>query len=550
MRIFRLVILSASLLVSIGAHAAPASAAKARPRLLLVLVFDQMRADYLLRFESRFLPARTAGGGVGGFRYLMSEGSYYPYAEYGHLQDMTCPGHAALLNGTLPYASGIATNRWWDYSRHKYVYCAEDAEFPTVGATPKNEHVGTSPRAMIGSSLGDELKLSGYPSKVISVALKDRSAIMMGGKSADLALWLDGDSMNWVSSRYYLRDGKLPEWMARINQAMAARKGQKVPWNPGGKPTGYNTDLTKGGKLALTGEYGKLDTYAYPFGQQLTAEMAETVLDTYKLGQGKDATDLLAVSFSSFDYVGHDFGPNSPEMEEMIVSADRMVSRVLNHVRKRLPGGLKDVVVALSADHGVAPLPEWVKSLRTDTGRIDENAARETVEARLRDRFGSTGNDRGWIEYLYDLHVYLSREAAEKNKIPLGSLIEEARAGFAAIPGVAYIVTSTDLAANRLLPGLAGKQAQQGYFEGRSGDLLLMPKPFWMTSGDGTEHITGYTYDRMVPLILAGAGVRAGGARPERAAIVDLAPTLAFLARVLPPALSEGRVLSEALLTK
>jgi hypothetical protein len=194
----------------------PLAQYRKRPKLVLVLVIDQFRADYLTRFESRFLPAEK-GGTVGGFQYLMSKGAYFPFGQYDLLQNMTGPGHATILTGAYPYLSGISLNYWFDSTKNEKVYCAQDDGSKTIEVVPPSANVGTSPKNLLGTTVGDELKNAGFPSRVFSVALKDRAAIFMGGHRADAAFWFDSGLYQWASSQFYFPKGKLPDWIKHSN---------------------------------------------------------------------------------------------------------------------------------------------------------------------------------------------------------------------------------------------------------------------------------------------------------------------------------------------
>ncbi|MGZ3687882.1 MAG: alkaline phosphatase family protein, partial [Bdellovibrionota bacterium] len=354
----------AAILLTNLTYAAPRPAAHAaggagtpRPKLIFMIVIDQFRADYLTRFEKRFLPPRSQGGDVGGFRYLMTQGAYYPFAQYDLLQSMTCPGHATVLTGAYPYQAGIPANDWFDPETLQRVYCAEDPTQATVGAETTDPHLGTSPKNLIADTVGDELKNAGIPSRVVTVALKDRAAIMMGGHRADLALWMDPGSHHWVSSKFYLPDGKLPGWVVHLNETLDQHKGEAITWDYPGPGSGLSTEKYFPHKA----DFGTRESMAMPLGVDLTETAAERAFEAFKLGQGA-GTDLFAVSFSSHDYVGHQFGPNSREMEEMTVAEDFAISQLLNMVREKVPGGLKNTVVILTGDHGIPPIPETAQA--------------------------------------------------------------------------------------------------------------------------------------------------------------------------------------------
>ncbi|MCM2279978.1 MAG: alkaline phosphatase family protein [Oligoflexia bacterium] len=512
-----------------------------KPRLIVVLVVDQFRADYLTRFQTRFLPARGKDGALGGYNYLMSEGAYFPFAEYGTLQCMTGPGHAMILSGAYPYQMGVPLNGWFDEVTRQTTYCVQDKDHPIVGSDSK---LGVSPRHFRGNTLGDELKNAGYPSRVVTLALKDRSAIFMGGHRADLALWFDSSAFRWVSSSFYLPEKKLPRWIEELNAGLAARKGQPHRWASDGK---NSTGLTLGARaFEHQAQFGDKETLSWPLGIELTEAAALKALDAFKLGQGP-ATDVFAVSFSSHDYLGHRFGPNSPEMEEMTVAEDRAISRFLNHLRAKLPGGLKDALIVLTADHGVPPSDSWLASARHPAGKIDGKALRARMEARLTEKFGDPAGG-SWIAFHADLNWSLAPEAAASSKAGRAALEAEIKAVALSEPGIAFAFTRSEHAERKLPPGLLERQILNTYVPGRSGDVVAIPRAFYSLfhEKDPFDHMSGYTYDRMVPLVISGSRIRKG-VYAARADVIDIAPTLSFLTGVLAPASSEGRVLSEIL---
>lgn len=545
-----------------GSAAAPAatqvSPGQTRPKLILSLVIDQFRADSLMRHRARFLPARGTNGEVGGFEYLLREGAYYPYAEYEYLQNMTGPGHATVLTGSYPYQNGVPLNFWFDPKTLQYQYCAEDTAFKTVGASPKSTHVGTSPHNLRGTTVGDELKGAGYPSQVISIALKDRSAIFMGGHRADLALWWDGEVNHWVSSTFYLPDGKLPAFVEKLNDEIKRRwEGKSTTWElPPAASTGHSLKdpmaLMEHGNASNLGGITFPHTVAFdsrgflatPEGVSLTVEATLKALDHYQLGRGK-GTDLLAVSISSHDYLSHAFGPNSREMEEMTLREDKALSQLFNALQKKVPGGLDQVVITLTADHGGPANPDWLKANRVDAGRINEKQLQETLNKRLNDRFGKPSEGE-WIPVARDFNFFFNHPAIQKKKLDLAAFEAIGVEVLSAEPGAAQVIKRTDLQAKRWPAGRFGRVTELTFFDGRTGDLNILPKPFYQLNDDTVNHLTNYAYDRTVPLILAGFGIRKG-VYAQTVKVVDLAPTLTFISGTMPPALSEGRVLHEAL---
>jgi hypothetical protein len=486
-----------------------------RPKLIVAIVIDQFRADYLTRFESKFLPAkggnRKSDTAIGGFNYLMEKGAYFPFAEYEVLQNMTCPGHATILTGSLPYANHIPLNDWYDAKTGKMVYCSDDANFPLIGATGN----GVAPTRLAATTVGDELKNSGRTSKVVTVSLKDRAAVMLGGHRADLAMWFDEKSWQWISSKYYLPSGELPAWLTELNSKVL----KTIPEDT---------------KKAL----------ATPTGNDVTVDAAIEAAKAFKLGQGKD-TDVLAISFSSHDILGHHVGPNSDQMEPMTLSEDKNLARLFSSLNKTVPGGIENVTIVLTGDHGMAPDVEYSTNAKLTAGKIDQVDIMKSANPLLAKKFGKP--DHGdWILATHSFNLYMNHEALSEKKDGGKEVIAAVKAMLMTEPGVEGVVTSTDYVDGTLPPGMYRNQIMNSYVPGESGDLIIIPKAFFMEIHDFDTHMTGYSYDRSVPLLLKGAHLKAG-VYSTKAHVTDLAPTLSFLLGVLPPSHNEGRVLSEAI---
>lgn len=506
-----------------------------KPKFVLVIVIDQFRADYLTRFEKKFLPP-TKSGDVGGFRFLMENGAYYPWATYDILQSMTGPGHATVLTGSYPYQTGIPVNDWYDVIRNQPVYCVEDTSLPTVGAQPNDPHIGTSPRKLMGSTFGDELKNDDRQARVFSVSIKDRAAILLGGHRADLALWLDHSSFQWVSSRFYLPSGELPKWLTAYNQELTKIKGTPYDWSE-------STD--DAGSFTHNAKKGSYESLCYPFGVELTGSIAEKLINEYDLGHGA-STDVLAMSFSSHDYLGHEYGPNSPELEALTLAEDRTISSVLNTIRKRMPHGLDDVTIALTADHGTPNEPEFMNARGFDSGHISEKKVGDEIEKFLSAKFGKPAGAASYIAHFESLNMFFNRAVLEQKKLSLETVEALVKTELMKNPAINHVVTSSEYDQAKLPPGVFARQIQHTYFKGHSGDIIAIPKPFYFSGEHSVTHMTGYNFDRTVPLILFGRPFKSGRYANE-AAVIDLAPTLSFITNVMPPALSEGRVLNEAL---
>ncbi len=529
-----------------ASDAAEEASRRRRPRLVVVVVFDQLRADYMARFGERFLPPRGESGEPGGFRYLMETGAFYPLAAHQTLQGMTCPGHANISTGSWPARHGIALNSWVDPDTGAKTYCTFDPASPLVGPAEVKAGEGASPRALRGPTLGDEFKGSGRGSRVASVGIKDRGAIVLGGFGADAVLWFDDESGGWVTSRFYAPDGSLPPWIAPVNARLAQERGQEltVSVSPEGGPP---WKVKSGSEEAL----------ASPWGNAITVEAVEAAIDGLQLGQPRastgpegaqapgEVTDVLMVSFSSLDKVGHSVGPDDPRLSDQMVDSDRALARLLRTLEAKVPGGLSEVVVAVTGDHGVSPLPEVLRAQRVEVEVIDEKEVATALDAGLKARFGEAKGG-GWVVGMKYFHVVLNRASIKASKLDIAEVEREAARLLAATPGFIGALTATDIRERRLPGGLLERQVLNGWVPGRSGDVVGISKAHAIPKGAPANHITGMSYDRYVPLIIGGFGIRPG-LYPEAAEIVDLAPTLAFIGGVLPPPLSEGRVLSECL---
>lgn len=536
--ILSLMLAFAVLLTNFTEAQAVAPFSKSRPKLILLLVVDQFRADYLLRFEGRFQE--------NGFKFLMHQGAYYPYGQYDILQSMTGPGHATISTGAYPYQMGIPSNTWFDYVTQQKVYCVEDASEPLIGALKQDPHAGTSPKNLWATTFGDELKNAGYPSRIVSVSLKDRAAILLGGHRADLALWFDANNFNWVSSRYYLHNDQLPDWVVAHNSSLKARPSSV--WASDGAGSGFST--VSGFSHPV--KWGDPDSLATPLGVELTEQMALRALDQYKLGQGK-STDVLTVSFSTHDYAGHRYGPNAREMEELTVAEDASVARILGHLKKTLPGGLDDVVVVLTGDHGMPTASDYTAENHEPGGRLSEadlsRAINEALEARFGTRKGNHAPEK-WVAYVSDLAFYLDHSLIAQKKLKLAEVQSAAKNSILQRLGVAHIVSAAayeEKSPSAVLPGMFERQLAHTFIPQRSADLIVVPRPYFMAgNADAVSHHTSYAYDRTVPIILFGNSFKKG-VYSQAAQVIDIAPTLSFISGTIPPAATEGRVLSEAL---
>ncbi|MBC7465413.1 MAG: alkaline phosphatase family protein [Bdellovibrio sp.] len=496
------------------------------PKLVVVIVIDQFRADYLTRFKDKFIKPKTKGE-IGGFQFLMSEGAYYPFAEYDVLQSMTCPGHAMISTGSYPVMMGIPLNDWYDRKTKKMRYCAEDDEF------------GISPRALKTTTVGDELKNAGYKSKVIGIALKDRSAVMLAGHRADLALWMDYKTFTWRTSDYYTKN--LPPWVLGLNKKLQADATTEKTWSATGpgnglsdtNSTGFQKKFKPNTKLGLSLNYGV----------QVSFDAATEALKSENLGHGP-ATDILALSLSTHDMLGHLFGPNAREVEELTIYEDQQIAKFLKTLKKHMGSSFKDVVVVLTADHGVAPSTDYAQKSKLSSGKLDYLDLYKKIYSHLNNKFGTSSKGE-WIAASHSFQFYINQVVLDEKKLKKADVEKEFQIALQDLPGVFAVATASDIQNGQYPPGFLAEQLKKQYIPGISGDVIIIPRPFFMEKDENfATHMTGFSYDRMVPLVLFGKNIQPA-VHPEQVHIVDLAPTLSFLLGVLPPATSSGRVLKE-----
>lgn len=541
----------------------------ARPRLVVLISIDQFRGDYLTRFADLFLPAET-GAEVGGFRWLMERGAWYADAHHDHLPLYTGPGHSVLLTGAPPYESGIVGNSWFDRELDggRRRYCVEDPASPLVGVegggAAAGRRPGISPVTLRVDTVGDELKMAtGGRARVWGLAMKDRAAVLMAGHLADGALWFDEESGRWISSRWYRPDGTLPAWVAAWNASRPADAwfGKEwrlsVPaaalarlWTPRGtwaaEPPGFGSGFPHRLPSTPPGKPGA-DYYSAfattPYGNDFVFATARELVGHEQLGR-HDTPDLLAINLSSNDYIGHAFGPDSPEVLDATVRTDRQLADFFGFLAGAVPGGLGRVVVAVTADHGVAPLPSAAAEARLPAGTYDEGALRTAAESALAAAYGPGP----WVKALVETYLYLDLAALEAHGIARDEAEETAAAALAAQPGIYAAYPRSRVLEGRLPRTAIAAAVERSFHPRAAGDVVIVPDPFW-TPGSGTPlgttHGSPYAYDTFVPLLLAGPGIRPGRVT-ARVSTLDLAPTLADILGILPPAGSEGRILPGA----
>jgi predicted AlkP superfamily pyrophosphatase or phosphodiesterase len=486
-----------------------------RPTLVLAIVVDQFRYDYLSRFGAEF---------DGGLKRLLDEGAVFTNANYDAAPTVTAIGHSTILSGATPSVSGIAGNAWFERSEGKNVQSITDENVMPLGGT-----AGASPKRLLVSTIGDELKISGKGGKVYGVSLKDRSAILPAGRMADGAFWFDGMSGTFVSSTWYF--DALPAWAADFNAAKHADRFA-------GQVFGAETMPAAGPDL-----YGAID--ASPYADQLVLDFALTVLESEQLGTDAQ-TDVLSVSFSAMDYVGHANGPDSPLIREMALTVDDRIGELIAAAERQ--AGRRNVLVVFTADHGVAPVPEQNVEKQLPGGRYNSRAEREAVEAALDAAFGAGD----YIEAASDFGYYLKREPVPGQTLAYADIERVAADTLRKQPQVARVYTRSELAAGLVNGDVIDRRVRNGFNTEHSGDVLAVHDPNWLGGGGGpgggTNHGTPYSYDTHVPVIFWGPrNLVRPGQYHDYAAVNDIAPTLATQLGIAQPSGVTGRVLSEML---
>jgi arylsulfatase A-like enzyme len=448
-----------------------------------------------------------------GLDRLLTRGAVFSNAYYQHFPTVTAIGHSTFMSGATPAISGIVGNDWFDRETGKSVTSVSDEAVRILGGPGEG---GASPHRLLVSTVGDELKISDNgKSRVIGISMKDRSAILPSGHMADAAFWFDHKTGRFISSTYYF--SKLPAWASDFN-------------------AGHPADHYKGAHW-MSGHFDQSDEKLYaavydsPFGNELVEAFAERAVEAEKLGQ-RGVTDLLAISFSSNDAVGHALGPDSPEVHDISVRTDQVLGKLFQFLDAKV--GMANVIVVMTADHGVSPVPEVNQARKMPGGRMPPRIVRDTVQAALSKKYGE-GN---WISSPSEHSLYLNLELIREKKLDRAEVNQTAADAAMGIAHVARVYTREQLMHGAVLEDQISQRVMNGFYERRGADVYLLLEPYWMFSAHGTTHGTTYSYDAHVP------GIQAARF-DETIAVNDIAPTLATLLGIETPSGSVGRVLRE-----
>jgi len=509
-----------------------ASAYNARPKLVVVIVIDQFRGDYLERYRDQF--------GDGGFRVFLDRGAYFTDCNYDYANTRTAPGHATLFTGSYTSGHGIVANEWWDPQKKKRVTSVEDDATKLVGRSG----VGASPHNLLSDTLGDELKLAtGGKARVFAISLKDRAAVLPAGFSGDAAYWIDPKSGDWITSTYYRPD--LPEWVRNFNGTRPSERRAEKFWNREWKDSDGNTLGSTAPRNGMNKDGPPASFYevvgSTPFANDYQLEFAKELVLCEKLGAGP-ATDLLVISLSANDILGHQVGPDSPQMRSMALALDRSLAEFFGFLGHQV--GMANVWMALSADHGVAPLPEFAKTLRLPAANLDAKALREQINSLLSKKYAKKA------DYVVDLDypvAWLDKDAFAGTLGAKDESVAEGEVGEAMKQmGFTGYFAKSQLARGDIPPTEIGRRYAHSYSPEGGYYVIGIPVPFRVGITKGTDHATPFSYDTHVPLAFYGLAFQPGIYRTH-AEPVDLAVTLASLLGINAPAQATGRVLTEAL---
>jgi predicted AlkP superfamily pyrophosphatase or phosphodiesterase len=496
-----------------------------KPKLIVGIVVDQMRVDYLTRYESKF--------GEGGFKKLIKGGYFNKNANFNFVPTYTGPGHASIFTGSVPRVNGIISNDWYDKKTGKNIYCAQDETVTTLGSTSNAGKM--SPRNMLTTTIGDEMRLAtNMQAKVIGISQKDRASILPTGHTANAAYWYDGSNGAFITSTFYMQ--KLPLWVSAFNDKKLPEKYLSQDWTTLLPIASYSESLPddnafeglfKGEskpvfphKLAELKEKNKgLNMIrATPFGNSLTKDFALEAIKNEQLGADA-VTDLLSVSFSSTDYVGHQYGINAIETEDTYLRLDKDLEELINYLEKNI--GKDNFVIFLTADHGGAHNAAYLQSLKVPAGLIDEKGIEDAMKAHLKEVFGDT-----LVMSFSNQQFFLNHTTLAKNKLKLKEVTMEAARYALTFEGVANAYSLYDVIASSQSNDVALSRIYMGFNDVRSGDVILNYLPAYLDYGKtGTTHGAAYSYDTHVPLLWYGWKINQGSSY-EPVNISDIAPTL------------------------
>jgi predicted AlkP superfamily pyrophosphatase or phosphodiesterase len=514
-----------------------------KPKIVVGLVIDQMRWDYLYRYSSRYSD--------GGFNRLLKKGYGFENTLIPYTPTYTAPGHASIYTGAVPATNGIVGNNWYEKTLRKNMYCTEDS---TVKGLGNNDVEGKmSPRNLWATTITDELRLSNnFTSKVIGIALKDRGAILPAGHSANAAYWYDEETGKWITSNYYMTN--LPSWVNNFNAKDEVANMMSKDWNTlyplstytqsTADDKAYEADLV--GTKSHTFPYAlssitkeKYSTFKFtPYAATFTFNFAKQAIENEKLGTGK-VTDFLAVSISSTDYMGHTFGPNSIEAEDTYLRLDKDIADFLNYLDAKM--GKDNYLVFLTADHGVAHIPNYLKENKIPAGVFSESIDMRELNKTIEDSFGIKKSILSIQNYQVYLDIPLLKSSGKDAVIIKAFIMDWLKTKLF----VTHVFELNNMAVTAIAEPMK-EMLTNGYTPARSGDIQFVIKPgYFDGNSKGTTHGLWNPYDAHIPLLFYGWGIKPGKTNRETY-MTDIAPTIAALLHIQMPSGCVGKVLEEA----
>ncbi len=520
---------------------------QAPPKLVVGVVVDQMRTDYIYRYWNNF--------GEGGFKRLIGEGAFLRDAQYTYIPTVTGPGHASIYTGSTPSLHGIVANERYDRASRTMVYCVKDTTVRGVGSV----NAQSSPSQLLATTLADEIeRRTDRQGITIGVALKDRSSILPIGRTGDAAYWFSADG-SFVSSTWYMKE--LPKWVQEFNGRKLAERYLNQTWEPllsiekyhqvlpDENP--YEQPFTAGGKSWFPynlaelskGPIGRTLIASTPWGNTLTTDMAIAALNGEGMGMD-NITDLLAVSYSSTDILGHKMGPRALEIEDMYIRLDQELARLLSELDEKVGAG--KYTLFLTADHGVIDVPQYLKDLKGSAGYVDIPAMRSRLNAGI--GFPESGDS---IEYIGDGNVFVHTEKTIGEDLQFLSLPMTIKRGLLKELAIADVCTGSNWATTMGNENGQSLLLRNGEMPQRCGDILYTLKPGYFEAegvyvGKGTTHGSGWNYDTHVPVIFFGQGISHGEVL-RRTAVADIVPTITMLVGCALPDAAVGEAIPEVI---
>ena len=540
-------------LVFIGFSGGAQSQPEERPKLVVGIIVDQMRQEYLYRYGNKF--------GEGGFKRMMNNGFMLKNAHYNYVPTVTGAGHASVYTGTTPAIHGVVGNNWYDKETKKDVYCVSDETYSTVGSTSVADGQ-MAPTRLLSTTITDELKLATQKrSKVIGLSIKDRGSVLPAGHMADAAYWYDENVGKFITSTYYM--SKLPQWVEKFNQLNLPDKYLSQTWNTvypiekytesGPDENPYERKLVGKEKAVFPYDLAQLrklknnlDILSYtPFSDDYLTEMAKAAIDGEKLG-ADDVTDFLCVSYSATDKIGHELTPNAVELEDVYIRLDKNLEDLFKKLDQ--VAGEGNYLVFLSADHAVAENPQYLIDNKVPAGFFRNS----NLKARLNPYLQQYFPGKNLVDVIMNEQIYFNHEVFSSDPKTGGVdllIATELTSNFLLKEkGVANVFPKSVLRQGNFSEGGQKGMVIRGYNPKRSGDIAFVLEPGWYESGwvQGTTHGSSYTYDTHVPILFYGKGIKKGSS-VQYHTITDIAATLAILLKTKFPSGCTGQPVAELL---